>query len=111
MNDLFAEPDGATPLTDEEQEGLKQSWITTREDLNQAEAANIADALAWAQSSRARRRDILSIDYILLLHKKMFGDVWGWAGRYRTTGTSIGVDANRITAELMQRLSDVSYWV
>ena len=34
MTDLFVEPDDATPLEPGEREGLLQSWITTRADLN-----------------------------------------------------------------------------
>ena len=38
MSDPLAEPEDATPLTPDERDGLRQSWITHRRDLNEAEA-------------------------------------------------------------------------
>ena len=49
MTDLFAQPDDATPLDAEEREGLLQTWITTRADLNEAEQANIDEAVVWTE--------------------------------------------------------------
>ena len=48
MTDLFVEPDDATLLEPEERDGLLQSWITTRADLNAAEQDNIDVGAAWA---------------------------------------------------------------
>ena len=53
MTDLFQEPPDATPLTAEERDGLLQTWITHRRDLNEAEHENIVKGVAWA---RARHR-------------------------------------------------------
>lgn len=41
MTDLFQEPEDATPLEPQEREGLLQTWITHRRDLNEAEQENI----------------------------------------------------------------------
>src|SRR3546814_2826169 len=64
---------------------------------------------AWAR--RRRGRDMLSEDFVRTLHKRMFGEVWAWAGSYRRTARNIGVDAYRIPAEVAQLLDDVRYWV
>lgn len=109
MSDLFDEPDDATPLEPEERDGLLQSWVTTRADLNEAEQASIDKGAAWAR--RRRGRDMLSEDFVRRLHKRMFGEVWAWAGSYRRTGRNIGVDAYRIPAEVAQLLDDVRFWV
>lgn len=78
---LFEGDDDAnTPLEAEEREQLIPSYITTRAELNEAELANIADAVRWLGS---RKRDILDRDFLNTLHKRMFGGVWKWAGRYR----------------------------
>lgn len=37
----FEEPEGATPLGPEDIEGLKPSWVTTRDDLNAVEQENL----------------------------------------------------------------------
>lgn len=49
MNDLFDErSDGPTLLSTEEREALIPSYITTRNELNEAEQANIIEAQGWA---------------------------------------------------------------
>jgi Fic-DOC domain mobile mystery protein B len=113
VNDVFAEPDGATPLEPEERDGLLQSWITHRRDLNEAEEENILAGAVWAQRllGRKKTKDILSIKFALDLHKRMFGNVWKWAGTCRTTARNIGVDAYRIHAEMAALFGDVCYWV
>jgi Fic-DOC domain mobile mystery protein B len=112
VSDLFAEPEDATPLEPEEREGLLQSWITHRGDLNEAEQENILTGAAWARGRRGRKpQDILSIDFVMTLHKRMFGDVWKWAGACRTTARNIGVDAYRIQPDMAALFDDVRYWV
>ena len=105
---LLPANDGATPLTDEEREGLKLSFVTTRGDLNAAEQQNIIKARSWAFK---RKNKVLNRDYLNGLHKRMYGDVWKWAGTYRTTGKSTGVDAYRIQTDLQEMRDNVSYWI
>ncbi len=109
MSDLFDEPDDATPLEPGEREGLLQTWITYRSELNGAEQTNITAGAAWAR--RRRRKDILTDTFIKQLHSKMFGDVWAWAGDYRGTERNLGVDPVRIPVELRIVLDDARYWV
>ena len=112
MTDLFQEPDDATPLEPEEREGLLQSWITHRRDLNEAEQENIIKGAAWARGRRARRPvDMPSVKFAQELHDRMFGDVWNWAGTYRRTDRNIGIEAYRIGAEMAALFDDVKYWV
>lgn len=109
MTDLFQEPDDATPLDAEEREGLLQSWISTRADLNEAEQANIDQAAAWI----LRRRSLAAFTdgFLFDVHKKMLGDVWGWAGKVRRTGKSVGIDARFLHVELGSLVRDVQYWI
>jgi Fic-DOC domain mobile mystery protein B len=109
LNDLFDEPDDATPLEPEEREGLLQTWITYRRDLNEAEQTNIAAGTAWAW--RARRRDLLSEEFLRQLHRRLFGDVWAWAGGFRRTGRNIGIEPARISIELRTAFDDIRYWI
>lgn len=111
VTDLFQEPNDATPLEPEEREGLLQSWITHRSDLNEAEAANILTAATWARAPRQRNADILDVGFVTGLHKRMFDEVWDWAGAYRRTERNIGIEAHRIGAELPARLDNAQYWV
>ena len=109
MTDLLGpKDDGGTDLTEEETEGLIPSYITLRSELNEAEQANILEAEEWAF---ARKRDLLEEKFLNNLHKRMYGNVWRWAGQYRTTGKNIGIDAYRIPTELRQLLDDCRYWI
>jgi len=109
MTDPFGpQDDGGTELTEEEREGLIPSYITLRRELNEAEQANILEADEWAF---ARKRNLLDEKLLNNLHKKMYGNVWGWAGNYRISGKNIGIDAYRIPTELRQLLDDCRYWI
>lgn len=87
----------ATPLSEEDVRGLKIESITTQDELNEAEAANIIRGQEWALHSRiASLRDMLCDDYLQRLHAEMFGDVWKWAGEFRQRDTNIGVSPHLI---------------
>ena len=112
MTDLFQEPEDATPLEPGERNGLLQSWITHRKDLNEAEQENIVAGAAWARGRRRLPIDrMLTDDFVRTLHKRMFGEVWEWAGTFRSTERNIGIQAYRIAVELTNLLGDVRYWV
>lgn len=112
MTDLFQEPEDATPLEPGEREGLLQSWITHRSDLNEAEQENIIKGAAWARGGRARKlTNLLNIGFALALHKRMFGEVWKWAGTFRRTIRNIGIDAYRIPMEMAALFDNVRYWI
>lgn len=100
--------DASTPLSAEEKEGLIPAYITMRRELNEAEQANVANAENWAFR---RKRDVLSEDFLNRLHKRMFGDVWKWAGEFRTTGKNIGVPRHLIGTELRYLLDDCRYQI
>ena len=104
---LFGDEDVAnTPLTAEEREQLIPSYITLRHELNEAEQVNIGQALRWTM---ARRRNVLDQEFLSGLHRRMFGDVWRWAGHYRTTTRNLGVDAYRIAMDVHQLVDDGRY--
>jgi fido (protein-threonine AMPylation protein) len=91
---------GATPLRPEELRGLKHS-VTTHGELNELEAANIVQGQQWALSARtARVPGMLSDEFVQLLHKRMYGAVWTWAGKYREHDTNIGVTYIQIRTSL-----------
>lgn len=105
---LNPQDDAGTELSEEEKEGLIPSYITLRSELNEAEQANILEAQEWAFS---RKRDVLDEKFLKNVHKRMYGNVWRWAGEYRTTGKNIGVDAYRIPTDLRQLFDDCRYWI
>ena len=109
-NDL---PAGATPLDPDEDEGLIPAHIVTRQELNELEEANIQAAVAWAVDAavlRRRRLDVLSESFVYELQKRMFGDVWTWAGRTRRTNKNIGVDKFEVRPEVRKLVGDARIW-
>src|SRR5262245_43076921 len=90
-------PEGATPLDPNELCGLKFKHITTREELDELEHANIESGLLWLGRHRG---DVLTDDFAITLHRRLFGDVWDWAGSFRKTGKNIGIDPIHIPVEL-----------
>jgi Fic-DOC domain mobile mystery protein B len=105
---LDNEPADATPLTPEEREGLIPSHVTLRRELNELEQQNILDADAWVF---ARRRDPLEESFGRNLHSRMFGQVWSWAGTYRKTNKSIGVERELIHVRIPEALDNFRYWI
>ena len=109
MNDLFDEPANATPLEPDERQGLLQTWITYRRELNEAEQTNVAAGTVWAW--RVRRRDLLTERFLRQLHKRLFGEVWAWAGEFRGTKRNIGIEPVRIPIDLRMAFDDARYWI
>ena len=103
-------PAGATPLDPDETEGLIPPQIATRAELNEAEEANIARGLTWALTS-LRGREVLSDEFVYELHRRMFGDVWSWAGRVRSTNKNIGIDKYEIRVAVRDLMADAKVWV
>src|ERR1700730_11454009 len=108
MSSLLNEPENATPLTPEEREGLITSHVTLRREWNELEQQNILDADAWAS---LRRRDPVNEPFGRNLHRRMFRDVWRWAGTYRTSDKSIGVKWQLIQPHLYEALEQTRYWI
>lgn len=106
----FEYPLGATPLDPDEIDGLIPSHITIQSQLNEWEAANILKAEIWL-FSHSNHDDFLSIDFVKLIHTKMFDDTWTWAGQFRLTERNIGVSPFTITTDLNNLLEDVRYQV
>lgn len=107
-NPFGDQDDAATPLDEEEKDGLIPSYITTRGELNEAEQANILEAEDWAFT---RKRDVLNERFLDDLHKRMLGRVWRWAGTHRRSGKSVGIDAYQIPTALRQMIDDCRYWI
>src|SRR5579863_316959 len=104
-------PENTTSLDPDELAGLRLSWITTRADLNAAEGANIRSARSWAERRALSTDDILTSKWFRELHRRMFGDVWRWAGRYRTTEKNIGIPPFQITSAVEDAVADCRVWL
>ena len=107
---VMDDPDGATPLDPDELEGLKFSHIETRDELDQLEQQNIQEGYNWLARQR-KYKDFISEDFLKALHEKLFGSVWSWAGQFRSSEKSIGIDPIHIPVELRNLLDDVKFWI
>jgi len=111
LTDIHAGPDGCTPLDPDERDGLIPTYIATREELNAAEQANIAAAVLDLRRRRLTSAKVLDGMFVRSLHKAMYGDVWRWAGRYRTTERNIGADPSAIAISVRDLMGDAASWV
>jgi Fic-DOC domain mobile mystery protein B len=102
---------GQTELDEEEKEGLLILSITTREELNEFEQQNIEKAIQWTYIRKLKREQLFSEKFIKDLHKKMYGDVWKWAGEFRKSEKNIGVKSYLIATELKTLLDDCLFWI
>lgn len=105
----FNYPIGATPLDPNEIDGLLLTHITTKSELDRWEQDNINEALAWLEQRKSK--DILNESFMKQLHKRMFGNVWKWAGKLRQTEKNIGVPWYQISLETKTLCDDVKYWI
>lgn len=105
------EPEQADALTPQAREifGDQPKKI----DLYEAEQA-INDEVSIAllddiAEGRLVLADILTDAFLRDLHQKLYGDLWTWAGRYRTRDLNIGVDPARIAVELRGSFDNIRY--
>ena len=111
MTGLIPEPDGATPLTEAELNGLRLPLLT-RAELNLAEAQNIGRAVSWLFSHRRLRPESVTREaWLKNLHRRMYGEVWTWAGQYRTTDRNVGVPYWQIRVDMHNLEADVHAWL
>jgi len=105
----FEYPEGATPIDPDEVKGLRLTHITTQGELNRWEQDNILEAKAWADKTKPA--DILNEKFIKALHRRMFGNVWAWAGQYRQSGKNIGGAWYLIPMSLKNLCDDINVWI
>jgi fido (protein-threonine AMPylation protein) len=72
---------GQTPLSEEEKDGLKIKSITSQQELDEFEQLNIEKAVEWSIHARLKPEKVLTEKFVKRLHKKMYGEVWKWAGQ------------------------------
>ncbi|MBL4830442.1 MAG: mobile mystery protein B [Aliivibrio sp.] len=112
MTTSVENPEGATPLSPDDMQGLKHKHVDTREQLNELEAANILQGQMWASKlTNPTLENIFERSFVTNLHKALFGDVWEWAGIFRQRELNIGVDPKNISVDLHNFLEDARCWI
>src|SRR5689334_8212887 len=103
--------DGRTPLEEDEKEGLLISTVSARSELDEFEQLNIEEAILWTLRKSFKAENILTEEFICNLHKRMYGDIWKWAGVFRKTEKHIGIEKWKIPTELRYLLDDTKFWI
>ena len=100
---------GETPLDDIS--GLIPKNIKTKKELDDIESINIGKAyLKYILDAQKLKKITVDEKYLRQVHKDMLCDVWRWAGEYRTTQTTIGVEATQIRSRIYQLCDDLKFW-
>lgn len=100
-----------TPLGEDEKDGLLILTIATRGELDEYEQQNIEQAIQWLLSKSLSIDKVLTEQFIKKLHHRMYRHVWKWAGEFRKTEKTIGIDKNQIPTQLKALLDDTKYWI
>lgn len=105
----FEYPEGTTPIEPDEAEGLLLTHITTRGELDRWEQDNIVEVLTWLEMTRPT--DILNEQFVKDLHRRMFTNVWNWAGHFRRSDKNIGGPWHQISTNLQNLFNDAHIWI
>ncbi len=109
-NFLFKDRDGQTPLPLELQKDLIPKNIQTMGELDEYEELNIVEGLAWLKKQEGPGT---THDFWLTLHKRLFCDVWGWAGKVRTheLNNPDFLPPHQIWGAFKQLEGDLTFWI
>ena len=100
--------EGETPI---DPSHLRDKSITTREQLNVAEAKNILKpVLKYLGGKPSRELAPFDLKWFLTLHEEMFCDVWEYAGKFRQEDLNLGISWHQIQTELYQLEHDIVFW-
>lgn len=102
---------GQTPLDADEMNDMLIPTIATQGELDEFEQKNIEQAVEWSLKRSFKIAEVFVEPFVKELHKKMYGNVWAWAGEFRKTNKNIGVDKWQIPIELKNLLEDSRYWI
>ncbi len=97
---------GETPIDDVSE--LKIKGIHLRRELSEYEAKNVLKAtVKYLSRKPSKRLAPFDFRWVKKLHTEMFGDVWGWAGRLRTTELTIGIDPAQVETALYEMVENL----
>ncbi|MFP4332822.1 MAG: mobile mystery protein B [Campylobacterales bacterium] len=103
--------DDATPLDDVSGLKLPKDKVYSLKEIHEYEAHNIAKAtIKYLSAPPSKKEAPFTYEWIINLHKEMFGDVWDWAGKLRQIELSIGIKAYLVPIELKNLCDDIAYW-
>jgi Fic-DOC domain mobile mystery protein B len=102
---------GQTPIDEDEINDLRIPTIINRGELDEFEQKNIEEAMRWLVGRKLMAGNILTEHFVQLIHRKMYRNVWRWAGHFRKTNKNIGIDKWQISTALRTLNDDAQFWV
>lgn len=103
--------EGQAHLDEEELGGLKIGDLNTILAIKELEDKGIAKTVAWTEKNYFKAERIFTEAFIKEIHKRMFGEVWNWAGKFRLSNKNLGVDKIKISSEIKQLISNTRFWI
>lgn len=104
---MYNEPD-ETPLAD--LSGLRIKAVT-RGEIDAAEFRSISKVYQKYLTRPVTSKSApFTHDWLMGVHREMFGEIWAWAGEKRTTEKNVGVPSHQIGSEIHRLLSELHYW-
>jgi len=110
---------GETPLPDDELASLLPEVVrilgqpvhrAAVYDLEQGVQEQVAEELLTAALEGSLQPSELLTDYFLKdLHGRLYGEIWTWAGKWRTHDVNIGVAYEQIAVDLRNSLGTMLY--
>jgi fido (protein-threonine AMPylation protein) len=98
-----------TPIDDISQLLIK--GITLRSELNAHEAENIRKPIVKYLSRRPSVKSArFDVSWCRKLHQERFGEVWGWAGQFRTVDLTIGMSCLHLETSLHDLMENLKVW-
>lgn len=102
---------GTTPVSPDEERFLIPS-VATLAELNLLERANILEARRWLFAPRRKLAPAELLDHLFAreLHRRMFRQVWRWAGKIRDCELNLGVPPREVETRLYSFFHDARAW-
>lgn len=102
---------GTTPVSPDEERFLIPS-VATLAELNLLERANILEARRWLFAPRRKLSPADLLDHLFAreLHRRMFRQVWRWAGKIRDCELNLGVPPREVETRLYSLFQDARAW-
>lgn len=107
---VIALPDRTWALALTVRKALIPMHLSTRYELAAWEQANIARAIAWLDQ-RPRRGSVLTGRFLRDLHKRMFGETWDHAGRYRRSSVGAAIPAWTVSTRVEDVIARTRGWI
>lgn len=110
MTHTIRNRDGSTPVDAEQLKGIKFPHVKTQGEIDELEDLNIQKGIDWLH--RQKGKEYLTSAFLCKLHKKLFGDVWKWAGTYRKVDVNLSkITPFQIPMDLEEFFRDMQAWM